>query len=96
MRHQARLNRLEERLSLGSQKPPVMMCILLDGDVPEWATEAMRPYIAPEGVTIITWRKATDGQLYAEIRGAWHHVTPDGCPRIEVPDLITFSVGPDR
>ncbi len=72
------------------------MFVIFDGDVPEWASEAIRPYTAPEGVTVVVWHQDTDGELYAEIRGAWYHVTMDGCPRIEDPDLITFSVGPDR
>ncbi len=87
------------------RNPPVMLSIVLDGDVPEWATEAIRPYAAPEGVTIITWRQSVDGDIYAGVGAAtvadtvrdgerWYYVTPAGCEPIEEPETITFTAGP--
>ncbi len=88
------LTQLRKMIPTQKEHRTVLLFVIFDGDVPEWASEAIRPYTAPEGVTVVTWRQDTDGELYAEIRGAWYHVTPDGCQRIEDPDLITFSVGP--
>lgn len=87
------------------RNPPVMLSIILDDDVPEWATEAMYPYIAPEGVTIVTWRQDADGDIYAGVGRStladtvrdgerWYHVTPGGCELIETPETITFTPGP--
>ncbi len=106
MRNLARLNRLEERLSPGPQKPAVLMSILLEGYLPEWASEAIQPYMTPEGVTIVTWRKGTNGEVYAQLGRSrvadtmvygeqWYHVTLDGCEPIDKPLSLTFADEPE-
>ena len=85
-RHSARLRQLEAKLLPKQERPPVVVLwVMFDGDVPDWATEALRPHLPPGDVIVMWHRAPSTGELGAEVRGRWYIVTPDGCQPTDPP-----------
>lgn len=85
-RYSARIRQLEKRLGPEPQRPPVVVLwLMFDGDVPAWATEAIRPYL-PTGDAIVMWHQApSTGELGAEVNGRWYAVSEAGVERKGAP-----------
>ncbi len=84
-----RLDRLERALP-GPGKPHlVVLWVMFDGDVPDWAMAAVRSLFpdTPGGVTIVHWWQDADGSLVASwtyrAEKVAYKVTPDGCQPVE-------------
>ncbi len=81
MRLNDRLSRLERQLPTPEVQQRVVLWVMFDGDVPEWAMAAIRPYLPTTvSVPIVQWSRCpSTGQLTATIGGQRYNVTSDGC-----------------
>ncbi len=91
-RYGARIRQLEAKLRPEPERPlVVVLWVMYDGEVPDWAEAALRPHLPTTGAVIVTWHQApSTGELGAEVNGRWYIVTPDGCEPTEPP--ITFNL----
>ena len=78
MRLNDRLSRLERRLPVPEVQQRVVLWVMFDGDVPEWAIQPHLP--TNVSVPIVQWSRAPEtGELSAVVSGQRYTVTPDGC-----------------